>query len=85
MAGVMLNSHLRFLFAIAAVLVVGGWGFLTFRYPDGLARIIARLGLPAFSSPKYISLMKQLGIFGMALAIVSLIDLLVTSAFGGKW
>jgi hypothetical protein len=80
-----LTPNLEVLFMVASVSWVGGWGFLMYRYPGAFARLNARLGLKAFSSPKYIAFTKKLGVVEMALAALAVINVLITRAFGIKW
>lgn len=79
------SAQFRPLFIAFAVIWVGGWGFVMYRYPEFFAKINARFGLKAFASPKHISFTRKLGIIEMVLAALSVINVLVSYCFGLKW
>jgi hypothetical protein len=65
----------RIVFTVLAVLWVGGWGFAFYRYPEFFAEINRRLGRKMFATPRYIALLKGIGIVEMVLAGMGIISL----------
>ncbi len=79
------QRNARIIFDIFAVFWVGGWGYLTFRYPEVFAKINARFGFRIFASPKFIVFTKWMGIVEMILAGLSVVSMLVMAALGSRW
>ena len=76
---------IHIIFTVAAVLWVGGWGLLMFRYPEFFAKINARFGLRMFAEPKHIAFIRWLGVVEMILAGLSGLGELVMLGFRLKW
>jgi hypothetical protein len=79
------TSQTRIIFVITALLLVGGWGFLMFRYPELFAKINVRIGLSRFATPRFIKITKWIGMLEMILAGLAAINGIVLSFFGLKW
>jgi hypothetical protein len=65
----------RIIFTVLGGLWVGGWGFAFYRYPEFFASINQRLGRKMFATPRYIALLKGIGIVEMVLAGIGIISL----------
>jgi hypothetical protein len=69
---------------LVAVLWVGGWGFLMYRYPEAFAGVNVRFGFNYATNPKFIRITKWMGIIAMMLAALSLISTVVIAILGLK-
>ena len=67
-----------------AVLGVGGWGFLMYRYPEAFAKANVRFGFKSATNPKFIKFTRWMGIAEMTLAALSVISEVAASALGWK-
>jgi hypothetical protein len=74
----------RDIFTILAVVWVGGWGFLMFRYPEFFAKINDRFGFKIGTSAKFIVFTRRMGIVEMILAALSAISTLIMHVLGMK-
>jgi hypothetical protein len=76
------TPQFRIIFSLFAVVWVGGWGFLFFRYPEFFARVNVRFGFKSAMNPKFIKFTRWMGIVEMILAALSLIGTVVMAAHG---
>lgn len=70
-----MNPPNRIMLTICGALWVGGWGFAFYRYPKFLAERNRRFGRSMFATPKYMALLKGIGIVEMILAGVGVLSL----------
>jgi len=61
------------IFQIFGVCWVGGWGYWMFRHPEWFAKMNARFGLKAFTSPRFVKFTRWMDIVEMTLAGLSTI------------
>jgi hypothetical protein len=76
------TSQFRIILSLIGVVWVGGGGFLFFRYPEFFARVNVRFGFKSAMNPKFVRLIRQMGIVEMILAAVSLLSTVATAVLG---
>jgi hypothetical protein len=80
--GRMSLKSIYIVFNIVGLVLIGGSGFLMYRYPRFFADLNARFGFRRFSTPKHIAFTRRLGIVEMILAGVFAVSLVVSLIFG---
>ena len=75
----------KVLFTIFAVVWVGGWGWLAYRYPEFFAKVNARFGFKQFTGPRYITFIRRMGLVEMTLAGLTALGTIIEIALGLNW
>ena len=65
----------RIVLTIIGALGVGGWGFALYRHPEFFASMNRRLGRKMFATPRYIAILRGIGVVEMVLAGVGVLSL----------
>lgn len=76
------RPHFEDILTVLGAIWIGGYGFVMFRYPELLASLNARFGMKSMTGPRYISLIRKMGIFEMILAALGVVGFLARVALG---
>ena len=71
----MMSPPERVLLTVLSSLFVGGAGFVFYRHPGFFAEMNRRLGRKMFATPRFIALLRVVGIVEMALAGFAILSL----------